>query len=120
MELEEPPVVKVCKTCNTAMDDWHWIRFAGIGQWKDRNDYQSCPNCHKRFDGSDVPKVKEVPMPKMSVDRMMKAHDRDICSRVIGDDGNTVLKGNAGLKYMESKAKEVPGYVNRLKEYHNL
>lgn len=117
MEIEEP---QVCPNCKQTIDTWNWIRFAGKGPWRDKNKYYGCPHCEKRYDGSDVPEPEIVPTQFISVDRRMKAHHKDICSRVIGDDGNTVLKGKEGLAYMEKHAKEQPGYVNRLKEYHNL
>lgn len=49
-----------CPHCNEQIDDWYWIRFEGTGAWKDRNTYWGCPKCNKRFDGSEIPKVKEV------------------------------------------------------------
>lgn len=111
----------ICKSCGKTMDLWNWIRFSGIGVWKDKNKYHGCPNCHKRVDGSAIPKVVvDTSVGFISVDRRMKAHESDIHTRVIGDDGVTVLKGNDGLKYMKSKADKVPGYANRLRDYYKL
>lgn len=46
-----------CPHCNEVINDWYWIRFEGIGPWKDKNTYWGCPKCKKRFDGSEIPKV---------------------------------------------------------------
>lgn len=50
----------ICPNCNQVMEVWQYIRLAGLGVWKDKNTYQSCPKCNKRFDGSEVPEVKEI------------------------------------------------------------
>jgi len=114
MEIEEP---QVCPWCKNSMDSWHWVRFRGLGIWKDKNQYHSCPNCKKRFDGTDVPKVDIGKIEFISTDRQMKAHIKHIHSRVIDDGGNS-LSGRKGLEYMEKNANKSPGYVNRLKEYY--
>jgi len=49
-----------CPHCDQQIEDWYWIRFEGIGSWKDKNTYWGCPKCKKRFDGSEVPEVKET------------------------------------------------------------
>lgn len=51
---------------------------------------------------------------------MDRGHAKDIASRVIADDGQTVLKGKKGLDYMASHAKDNPGYARRLAEYKKL
>jgi len=43
---------------------------------------------------------------------------QQIRTRVLADDGVTVLKGEEGLKYMEDHKEENPGYAQRLKEYY--
>lgn len=48
-----------------------------------------------------------------------RSHHQDIRTRVIADDGQTVLKGKKGLDYMKAHEKENPGYTQRLKEYYN-
>ena len=102
------------------MNNWDWIRYAGLGPWKDKNAHYCCPNCGKRMDGTKPPKAGELNVGLMFIDksRSDQKHTLDIKSRVIGDDGHTVLKGREGLKYMEMNAATTPGYVNRLKDYH--
>lgn len=46
-----------CPHCNEPYDEWHWIRFKGLGPWKDKNTYIGCKNCGLRFDGSKVPEI---------------------------------------------------------------
>jgi len=101
------------------MDEWHWVRFNRLGVWKD-NEFQTCEKCGKRNDGTLPPEIKMAKVKFLSVDQRMKAHDHDIHSRVIGDDGDTVLRGEEGLKYMKKNADKVPGYANRLKDYYKL
>jgi len=51
-----------CPHCKQEINDWYWIRFEGVGAWKDneRQKYYACPKCNKRFDGSEIPEIKEV------------------------------------------------------------
>lgn len=102
------------------MDSWYWSRFAGLGPWKDHNTYWGCPHCRLRFDGSPIPEVKLKPTTESfkTIDKK-RAHFKDVQTRVLADDGQTVLKGREGLAYMEKHAAGNPGYVKRLKDYHN-
>jgi len=51
---------------------------------------------------------------KYNGSQMNESHYKDLNTRVIDDDGNT-LSGKAGLNYMESKGGV---YAKRLKEYY--
>jgi hypothetical protein len=50
--------------------------------------------------------------------KIKKTHHQDILTRVIADDGETVLKGKKGLDYMKKNEKGNAGYTKRLKEYY--
>jgi len=53
-------IVPKCPNCNEMLEIWQYIRLSGLGCWKDKNTYYACPKCNKRFDGSEIPEIKEV------------------------------------------------------------
>jgi len=83
-----------CPYCNESIDDWNWIRFAGLGPWKDNNEYYGCPHCNLRFDGSKIPKVDYKP-------ELMLAIHQPIDSREA--DGRELTKGLGSSDPLERK-----------------
>ena len=61
-----------CPHCDQIIDDWYWVRFEGIGSWKDKNQYWGCPKCKLRFDGTNIPEVKEIKSNNFASARIME------------------------------------------------
>jgi hypothetical protein len=62
----------------------------------------------------DVTSVVAVGMNNFTKEKL-----KEIRSRVLADDGKTVLKGQDGIDYMEAHAEQNPAYAQRLKEYYS-
>jgi len=79
-----------------------------------------CDNCHSI--GGDEPRRSFGVIEKQFFggSAIRTSHVKDIHTRCIAEDGETVLKGKAGLDYMKSKADKNPTYAKRLSDYNKL
>ncbi len=74
----------------------------------------SCFEKHQQQKKETISRFKIIDKTKVAGTEMSESHYKDLNSRVIDDDGNSI-RGQKGIEYMKSKGDT---YASRLKEYY--
>lgn len=97
-------------------------KCTGCGkEWENDTEEFYCSRCLRFYKKVLKMKTKEkfdADKRKDDYTEIDQAKMREIRTRVLADDGLTVLKGKEGLDYMKEHAVDNPGYNQRLREYY--